>query len=176
MYGQPYQQQNYPVPAQQYGQQPMRGYQNNPYADRLDAMERGTQRGQQQTNVNWIQVNGYDDMRGIMVPPGGTVWAMDINEQIFYVKSADSMGVCTIEAYRYERIQMGSGGGYVTREELERRLAQISGTERSDMYGKPTYQQNNTAIITDSIAAGEYAAAVPAVPAADGWQKSANDD
>lgn len=107
--------------------------QGNPYERRLGAMENDMRRPQQQ-NVNWIPVSGYEDVRGIMVQPGMTVWAMDNNEPVFYVKTADQMGVCTIDAYRYERVQVGaspapSAGEYITRQEYQALIERIERME-----------------------------------------------
>ena len=124
--------------------------QGNPYERRLGAMENEMRRPPQQ-NVNWIPVSGYEDVRGIMVQPGMTVWAMDNNEPIFYVKTADQMGVCTIEAYRYERVQVGANpappaGEYITRQEYQSLIERIERMENGGMKnGKSADKQNRGA-------------------------------
>ena len=149
----------------------------NPYERRLDMMDRD--RRQPQTNVNWIPVNGYEDVRGIMVQPGATVWAMDNNDPIFYVKTADQMGVCTIDAYRYERIQVGAAPvpqnvDYITRGEYQQLLARIEKMENGGItYAESPNQQNYAAGTADASAAADgrnakHGRTVPAVPPADG--------
>lgn len=55
-------------------------------------------------NLEWINVNGIQGARDVQIQANQTAWLMDMNEPIFYVKKADSMGVCTLEAYRFEKI------------------------------------------------------------------------
>lgn len=165
-----------------YGGQPMQGYSDprympqNPYERRLGSMEAERRPAQ---NVNWIPVGGYDDVRGIMVQPGATVWAMDNNDPIFYVKTADQMGVCTIDAYRYERIQVGGAaavqnGGYITREEYENLIARIERMENGGaINAEPFNQQNHAGNVADvNVPAdggnAKHARTVPAIPSADG--------
>lgn len=149
----------------------------NPYERRLDMMDRD--RRQPQTNVNWIPVNGYEDVRSIMVQPGATVWAMDNNDPIFYVKTADQMGVCTIDAYRYERIQAGAtpapqSSEYITRGEYQQLLARIEKMENGGITNAESLNQQNYAAGTADAAAAadgrnaKHVRAVPAVPPADG--------
>ena len=165
-----------------YGGQPMQGYSDprympqNPYERRLGSMEAERRPAQ---NVNWIPVGGYDDVRGIMVQPGATVWAMDNNEPIFYVKTADQMGVCTIDAYRYERIQVGAGPvpqnvDYITRGEYQQLLARIEKMENGGIHhAESLNQQDYAAGTTDAAPAADgrnakHARTVPAIPAVDG--------
>ena len=171
MYGRDYNQ-----PPQGYGD-PRYMQPQNPYERRLDMMDRD--RRQPQCNVNWIPVNGSEDVRGIMVQPGATVWAMDNNDPIFYVKTADQMGVCTIDAYRYERIQVGAAPvpqnvDYITRGEYQQLLARIEKMENGGInYAESLNRQDYAAGTTDAAPAvdgrnAKHARTVPAVPAGDG--------
>ena len=75
-----------------------------------------------QTNVNWIRVNGIESAKSQVVPPNSTMWFMNTNEPIFYVKTADNLGVSTIKAYRFEEITSDTKetrSEYVTKEEIE---------------------------------------------------------
>lgn len=56
------------------------------------------QQVQPQTNVNWIYVNGIQGARDHIVQPGQTVWMMDNNEPVIYVKAVDMMGSTTFKA------------------------------------------------------------------------------
>jgi hypothetical protein len=165
----------YNQPPQGYGD-PRYMQPQNPYERRLGSMEAERRPVQ---NVNWIPVGGYDDVRGIMVQPGVTVWAMDNNEPIFYVKTADQMGVCTIDAYRYERIQVGGAPapqnvGYITREEYENLIARIERMENGGAINAESFnQQNHAGNVADGNAAADggnakHVRAVPAVSPADG--------
>lgn len=157
MYGNPYQ----PVPQYQ-NYQP----QTNPYAERLNMM---TQPTPPQNNVNWIRVGGIDDVKNIIVQPNGTAWAMDNNHPVFYVKTADSMGVCSIEAYRYERIDMSAPAENtaVSRAEFDALCAKIN--ELEGKLNEPVNQSSN-ANTRNAVYAWQSPAdgtAVPAVPPAD---------
>lgn len=55
-------------------------------------------------NIEWINVNGIQGARDVQIQANQTAWLMDMNEPVFYVKKADGMGVCTLEAYRFEKI------------------------------------------------------------------------
>lgn len=167
---------DYNQPPQGYGD-PRYMQPQNPYERRLDMMDRD--RRQPQTNVNWIPVSGYEDVRSIMVQPGATVWAMDNNDPIFYVKTADQMGVCTIDAYRYERIQVGAtlapqGSEYITRGEYQQLLARIEKMENGGITNAESLNQQNYAAGTADAAPAadgrnaKHVRAVPAVPPADG--------
>ncbi|MGM9683219.1 MAG: hypothetical protein ACI3XQ_06450 [Eubacteriales bacterium] len=111
-------------------------FENNPYMQGYPYFNgaysqpqfRQQQSQQPPTNVNWIQVNGIDGARNITVQPGNTIWAMDNNEPVFYVKSADSMGVASLKAYRFTEIQPGETAKseeYVTRKEFNDLLKRL---------------------------------------------------
>lgn len=78
-----------------------------------------------QQNVSWIPVNGVQGAKDHIVQPGQTVWMMDNNAPVFYVKSADNMGTSSFKAYRFEEIQPDAPqqpdmSGYVTRDEFNK--------------------------------------------------------
>lgn len=63
-----------------------------------------TQYGQPKENISWVNVNGLQGARDVQVQANQTAWLMDMNSPIFYVKKADSMGVCTLRAYEFHEI------------------------------------------------------------------------
>lgn len=83
----------------------------------------GQQNTQPKQNISWINVNGLQGARDVQIQANQTAWLMDMNAPVFYMKQADSMGVCTLKAYRFEEIdpqqQNGATTAYVTREEFE---------------------------------------------------------
>lgn len=165
MYGSPYQQ----IPQYQ-------NYQNqqNPYAERLNAMERMTQ--MQHDNVNWIRVGGIEEVKNIIVQPNSTAWAMDNNEPIFYVKTADSMGVCNIEAYKYERINVNEkrneSSQQISREEFEMMCAKIKEMEEklNESINKQNIAPRNAVYAWKSTADDQP---IQTVSAVDAGQRSA---
>lgn len=75
-----------------------------------------------QTNVNWIRVSDIESAKSQVVQPNTTIWLMNTNEPVFYVKSADSLGVGTLKAYKFEEIPLDSKEvqrEFVTKEEID---------------------------------------------------------
>ena len=75
-----------------------------------------------QSNVNWIRVSDIESAKSQVVQPNSQIWLMNTNEPIFYVKSADNLGVATLKAYKFEEISSDSKENkteYVTKEEIE---------------------------------------------------------
>lgn len=97
----------------------------------------------QQQNVNWIQVSGIDGAKNQIVQPGSTVWMMDNNAPMFYVKSADAMGTSTFKAFRFEEISPDAiadpqqaqnfDNRYVTREEFQNLLSRLGGNSEGGL-------------------------------------------
>ena len=98
------------------------------------------------SNVNWIQVAGIEGARNQIVQPGHTIWMMDNNNPIFYVKSVDGMGSATFKAFQFAEIQPeaprmaenqnnSANGDYVTRKEFDallKRLGELPDEEVSE--------------------------------------------
>lgn len=58
----------------------------------------------QNQNVTWIQVNGIKGAKEHIVQPNTTAWLMDNNDSVFFVKSADNLGVTTLKCYKFFEI------------------------------------------------------------------------
>lgn len=95
------------------------------------------------TNVNWIQVAGIDGARNQIVQPGHTIWMMDNNSQVFFVKSVDGMGSTTFKAFQFTEIlpeasnpvqnqQNTQKTDYVTREEFNALLDRLGDTQKKE--------------------------------------------
>ena len=90
---------------------------------------------QQQPVANgiiWVQ--GLAGAKSYLLAPGQTAMLMDSENPVFYIKSADQSGMPTLRAFDYkERVteqpapaQGVDMSAYVTREELEKKLAELS--------------------------------------------------
>lgn len=55
-------------------------------------------------NVTWIQVNGINGAKEHIVQPNQTAWLMDNNDSVFFVKTADNLGVTTLKCYKFFEI------------------------------------------------------------------------
>lgn len=55
-------------------------------------------------NVTWIQVNGITGAKEHIVQPNQTAWLMDNNDSVFFVKSADNLGVTSLKCYKFFEI------------------------------------------------------------------------
>lgn len=87
---------------------------------------------QQGNAIIWVQ--GLAGAKSYLVAPGTTVMLMDSEESVFYIKSADQSGMPTLRAFDYKEraaeqpvpAQGVDMSAYVTREELEKKLAELS--------------------------------------------------
>lgn len=136
------------------------------YWDRLNALQQQIapqpqqQVAQPQSNVSWVQVAGVDGIKNTTVQPNTTVWAMDSNDTVFYVKSADNMGVCTTKAYRFAEIPLETVGAptpeYASKADMDALAARINALESKGVkHESPaqSYAKPNTA--TTAVATTE---------------------
>lgn len=102
-----------------------------------------TQQATPTTNVNWIQVAGIEGARNQIVQPGHTIWMMDNNNPIFYVKAVDNMGSATLKAFQFAEIvpqppkpvqneKNTTPPDYVTRAEFEALLERLGDTPKKE--------------------------------------------
>lgn len=94
--------------AQNIGQYPSGGQQNNGSTSQKPTLQ-----------VPWV--NGEVGAQAYLIAPNSCVLLMDSDNPIFYIKTSDTSGKATIQAYKYEQIQAGASPSplYVTREEFE---------------------------------------------------------
>ena len=104
----------------------------------------------QQTNTSPFKwVDGESSARSMAVEPGQSVMLMDSNANVFYIKSADPSGMpLPLRIFDYtERTQQvqhtepqiqtqpqqqATVHDYITREEFEKRIAEILETKKTD--------------------------------------------
>lgn len=85
---------------------------------------------QPQNTILWVQ--GIEGAKAHPVAAGGSVLLMDSEETQFYIKTADAAGMPTLRVFKYEELTQTQKptvdmSGYVTKEELEKRLNEIMG-------------------------------------------------
>lgn len=88
---------------------------------------------QQQTNIVWTQ--GIEGAKAHFVSAGGSALLMDSDADRFYIKTADSAGMPSLRVFKYEEITQGARqnvdmSGYVTKEEFEKRIAELMEGDR----------------------------------------------
>lgn len=89
---------------------------------------------QNQSGIQWVQ--GEAGAKSFLVAPGQAILLMDSEAQQFFIKSADQSGMPQpLRVFTYQEVTHGRQtamqdmSGYVTREELETRLAALTGKE-----------------------------------------------
>ncbi len=95
----------------------------------------------QQSGLTWVQ--GLSGAKSYMVSPGSSVLLMDSESQRFYIKSADAAGMpLPLRIFEFTEIKENNGqsalannaqvADYITREEFEKRLAEIKGVNADE--------------------------------------------
>ena len=95
----------------------------------------------QQSGLTWVQ--GLSGAKSYMVSPGSSVLLMDSEAQRFYIKSADAAGMpLPLRIFEFTEIKENNGqatltnnaqvADYITREEFEKRLAEIRGVNADE--------------------------------------------
>lgn len=120
-----------------YGQQP---YGQPPYMQPQPPPPQPPQQQVQQQGPDWVQVQTVNQVEQINVPAGAKAWVMVQNEPVFALRVADQMGLVQTSYYRFEPFDPAAQAAaaqavppadYITRDELEARLAEFAGTLRS---------------------------------------------
>lgn len=97
---------NYPNYRQQYYNQQA---QNQPYMPQPYQNQYQNQYSQQQNQstptLQGVQFATFDEVKSYIVPPNTRLMFMDTNEARFYIKTADHMGISTLEAFKFERLE-----------------------------------------------------------------------
>lgn len=98
------------------------------------------QQQQQQVNSGVIWVQGESGAKSYLVAPGQSVWLMDSENNVFYIKTSDGSGMpMPLRIFDYtERTQQQSkqtntqtNNDYITRKEFEKRLAELRNAKQS---------------------------------------------
>lgn len=113
---------------------------DNPYMRQLTQMPQFQQFAAPQNNgIQWVQ--GEEAAKSYYVQPGKSVLLMDSESKCFYIKSVDASGMpLPLRIFDYtERTQTAPASptasatpnnDYITREEFERRISEISSSHR----------------------------------------------
>lgn len=113
---------------------------DTPYMRQLAQMPQFQQFTAPQNNgIQWVQ--GEEAAKSYYVQPGKSVLLMDSESKCFYIKSVDASGMpLPLRVFDYtERTQTAPASStanatpnndYITREEFERRISEISGSHR----------------------------------------------
>lgn len=113
---------------------------DNPYLRQLAQMPQFQQFTTPQNNgIQWVQ--GEEAAKSYYVQPGKSVLLMDSESKCFYIKSVDASGMpLPLRIFDYtERTQTAQtsptmnatpNNDYITREEFERRISEISSSHR----------------------------------------------
>lgn len=113
---------------------------DNPYMRQLAQMPQFQQFTAPQNNgIQWVQ--GEEAAKSYYVQPGKSVLLMDSESKCFYIKSVDASGMpLPLRIFDYtERAQTAQASpttnaapnnDYITREEFERRISEISSSHR----------------------------------------------
>ena len=115
----------------------------NPYQPAMQQFQQVMQPQQQNGGLTWVQ--GIEGAKSHFVSPGQSVLLMDSESNSFFIKSADTSGMplpLRIFDYKERTVQQApqqptaaviDTSSYVTREEFEQRIAQITApTERTE--------------------------------------------
>lgn len=108
---------------------------NYPWNSNGAQFQTNTQQGYN-NNINWVQ--GESGAKSFIVAPGQSVLLMDSENNVFYIKSSDNSGMpMPLRIFDYtERIvtpkteATSLNVDYVTREEFEKRLKEITNAEQ----------------------------------------------
>lgn len=84
-----------------------------------------------QTGIMWVQ--GSEGAKAYPVAAGNSVLLMDSEESVFYIKTTDPSGMpqpLRVFDYKERNAQQPSTSEYVTKDELEKRLAQLQPSQK----------------------------------------------
>ena len=155
-----YQGVNYPQQYTQYPQYPVQGMQSAPNQQAMTnaVPQQGNQlQGVQNNGIIWVQ--GRAGANAFLVAPNASVMLMDSDEKVFYIKSADASGMPQpLRIFDYtERVgnsvanpitpvsqnnQNFNPDMYITREEFEKRVAEILAIENGKTIKKENKKEN----------------------------------
>lgn len=87
---------------------------------------------QQNSNVNWIDVDNINDINNITVQPNTTAWIKFNTEPIIATKTSDSMGICTTKYFKIEPIELTqqqnnlNTENFVTKDDLQNFMQELN--------------------------------------------------
>lgn len=98
----------------------------NPYQTPYNYQQRYNQNG-----ITWVQ--GIEGAKAFQLYPNSNILLMDSEDDRFFIKTCDEIGMCNLRVFKYEEIQETTKPAsnnidmsqYVTRQELEELLGGI---------------------------------------------------
>ena len=100
---------------------------------------------QKANSINWVQ--GIEGAKAFQLMPNTNVVLLDSENDKFYIKSCDNVGMCTLRTFNYIEEITKPREDYVTREELEEVIKKyeqiISGINKGNA-SKSVQQSPNT--------------------------------
>lgn len=88
----------------------------------------------QTRNIGIIWIQGIEGAKAYQIPPNTSVLLMDSeNENVFYIKTSDNVGMCAMRYFKYEEIQSSPTvptidmSEYVKKADLENMIKTIIG-------------------------------------------------
>ncbi|WP_303798481.1 hypothetical protein [Ruminococcus flavefaciens] len=116
----------------------------NPYVQQYQQMLQPQPQQQQNNGLTWVQ--GIEGAKSHFVSPGQSALLMDSESNSFFIKTADASGMpLPLRVFDYKErtaqqapqqptVAVTDTSGYITREEFEARIAEITATtERTDI-------------------------------------------
>lgn len=79
-------------------------------------------------NYNYTQmafVNGIEGARSYQVLPNQTIFLMDNENPVFYMKSSNQLGQANIRGYKFEEINLNSNPQADEIDELKRQISEL---------------------------------------------------
>lgn len=109
------------------------------YGAQTAVQNQSPQQSQMSSGVVWVQ--GEAGAKSYLVAPGQSVWLMDSENDVFYIKSSDNSGMpMPLRIFDYtERTQQQqtkqtnaqTNNDYITRKEFEKRLSELKNAKQS---------------------------------------------
>lgn len=82
------------------------GYQQQPAIPQQPVMNTQQKTPNFLPPLQGVQFATEDEVKAYLVPPASRIMFMDRDKQVFYIKSADGLGVSNIECYSFQRIDL----------------------------------------------------------------------
>lgn len=89
---------------------PNPSFYNNPYQPRVNP-----------NSITWVQ--GIEGAKAYQLLPNSNAILMDSESDVFYIKSSDNIGMCTLRIFDYKEQVEQPKDQYVTKTELEKVLS-----------------------------------------------------
>ena len=82
------------------------GYQQQPVIPQQPVMNTQQKTPNFLPPLQGVQFATEDEVKAYLVPPASRIMFMDRDKQVFYIKSADGLGVSNIECYSFQRVDL----------------------------------------------------------------------